>query len=107
MKEKIVNLVDKWLIEYYNNNTTTEELSNAILDLILSDIKKKLPKSIYVNSLRKYNKDIPVINAFNSYRKKVLKIFRDLDKNPLDLRTREGKQELSFISKCGNEHLIY
>lgn len=106
MKEKIVNLVDKWLIEYYNDNTTTEELSNAILDLILSDIKKKLPKSIYVNSLRKYNKDIPVINAFNSYRKEVLKIFRDLDKNPLDLRTREGKQQLAFISKCGNEHLI-
>lgn len=82
MKGKVINLIDEWLIEHYSDDTTTEQLSNAILDLILSDIKKKLPKSIYVNSLRKYNKDIPVINAFNSYRKEVLKILRALDKNP-------------------------
>lgn len=106
MKDKITLLIDKWLAEHYNDETVTDHLSEAILNLVTSEIKKKLPKSIYLNGLRKFNKDIPTVNAFNSYRKEVLKILRNLDKNPLDLRTRTGKQEQAFISRCGNEHLI-
>jgi len=52
----------------------------AVTNKLIADIKGRLPKSIYVNSLRKYNKDIPVINAFNSYRKEVLKILRSYNK---------------------------
>lgn len=106
MKEKISILIDRFLTERYSDDITTDKLSESLINLFTSEIKKKLPKSIYVNSLRKFNKDIPVINAYNSYRKNVLKILRELDKNPLDLRTRHGKQEQAFISKCGNEHLI-
>lgn len=105
MKNKISKIINKWLIEHYQDDTTTEQLAQVIIVEIIDDIKKKLPKSIYLNGLRKFNKDIPTVNAFNSYRKEVLKILRDLDKNPLDLRSRAVKQEQTFISRCGNEHL--
>lgn len=92
MKQKITLLIDEWLVEHYNDDTTTEQLSIAILELIIDDIRQKIPKSIYLNGLRKFNKSIPTVNAFNSYRKEVLKIFKEYKKemypHALDMRTK-------------------
>ena len=58
--------------------TIVQETLDKKKNELISTIKKKLPKSIYVNGLRKYNKDIPTVNAFNAYRKEVLKILKEL-----------------------------
>lgn len=45
---------------------------------MLDSVVKVLPKSIYVNGLRKYKKSIPEINSYNTYRREALEAINNL-----------------------------
>lgn len=108
MKTKINEIIARGLAEHYQDDVPTEDLSMTILENVVEYIKKEMPKAIYVNGLRKYNKSVPVINAYNTCRKETFKVLNKMIEPEYwtDGRTKYGKEKNRFISKCGNEHLI-